>query len=353
MTRARLPIARDSLPVRPNSSNPGPSRPLILVIEDELLVIESLVSLLSLKGYRVECAQNGRLGVELAAHRPFDAAIVDLRLPDISGLDVLREWRRIGLRIPTVILTGFPDVDSAMEAARLGVASYVTKSPDFSKLLTAVRQAVEETALSQRRVQLFASRTAGRYRTMFALLDILEGMWVSHGRPDAAAELVARTLVSSQLTFCQFTSLAQALQLLLSCTSMRPRSEALAAIKEVIGSACAHDSQLMHPHVERVLDRLETADADWREVSDEDLAAESGVARVTLWRSLDKQLGLDFTACRRAVVMRRVVLQLAASAEHVRQIAFRVGYQHPSNLDRDFEHCFGCTPTQFRSLLRA
>ena len=100
-----------------------------------------------------------------------------------------------------------------------------------------------------------------------------------------------------------------------------------------------------------VLTRIESARNRWAELGTDDLAAELNLNPTSLWEVVQDQFGLTFPPCRRAVIVRSVVLALAASDEQVAQIAYYVGYDHPNQLDRDFRRALGLNPTQYRRLL--
>jgi AraC-like DNA-binding protein len=69
-----------------------------------------------------------------------------------------------------------------------------------------------------------------------------------------------------------------------------------------------------------------------------------------LWQAISDEFGLTFVQCRRAVLMRRAAIELIDINQHVRQIAFRLGYSDAANFDHEFRRFFGLTPTAFRRL---
>jgi two-component system response regulator PilR (NtrC family) len=99
----------------------------ILVIDDEEVMREILESLLSQEGYRVKLAASGAEGQEIAGREPVDLAIVDVMLPDQSGIDVLDELKRSDPELVVVMITAFASVETAIEAMKRGAFDYVTK----------------------------------------------------------------------------------------------------------------------------------------------------------------------------------------------------------------------------------
>jgi two-component system response regulator PilR (NtrC family) len=99
----------------------------VLVIDDEEVMREILESLLTHEGYRVKLASSGQDGLEIASREPVDLAIVDVMLPDRSGIDVLDELKKSDPELVVVMITAFASVETAIEAMKRGAFDYVTK----------------------------------------------------------------------------------------------------------------------------------------------------------------------------------------------------------------------------------
>ena len=99
----------------------------ILLIDDELSVCDALGIVLSDHGYMVEIALNGRDGVELASQKRFSVVITDHQLPDMSGLDVLRQIKIKNPDCPVIIITAHGTAELIVEAKRLGVLDVLAK----------------------------------------------------------------------------------------------------------------------------------------------------------------------------------------------------------------------------------
>lgn len=101
--------------------------PRVLVIDDDTGVLDTFPLLLQHAGYDVLAASTGCQGLELARRRVADVILADLVLPDISGLDVLRQLAAERIDTPVVIMTGHASISSAVEATKLGAVDYVLK----------------------------------------------------------------------------------------------------------------------------------------------------------------------------------------------------------------------------------
>ena len=99
----------------------------VLVIDDEEVMREILESLLTQEGYRVKLATSGQEGLEIAGREPVDLAIVDVMLPDRSGIEVLDELKKSDPELVVVMITAFASVETAIEAMKRGALDYVTK----------------------------------------------------------------------------------------------------------------------------------------------------------------------------------------------------------------------------------
>ena len=116
----------------------------ILIVEDEKDMTNLLRRVLTEEGYTVEIAETGAEALQKVEDNQFYLAILDIRLPDISGMEVLRTLSERQPQIPVVVLTGYPSRETAEEARQLGVKEYITKPLDLEQLKEVVREIVEE-----------------------------------------------------------------------------------------------------------------------------------------------------------------------------------------------------------------
>ncbi len=128
----------------------------ILVIDDEQLIRKSIARKLAADGYEVMEAENGRSAIERAASG-IDLAILDYRLPDLDGLAVLKELKRIQPDVLVILLTAYAHVDTAVQAMKLGAYHFANKPFDLDALSAMVEQALETTRLRREVRQLRAN----------------------------------------------------------------------------------------------------------------------------------------------------------------------------------------------------
>ncbi len=127
----------------------------ILVIDDEEIMREILETLLTREGYDVRLASGGAEGVELARTHEFDAAVIDVMMPGMNGLDTLAELKKVDDDLPVVMITAFASVETAIAAMKSGAFDYVTKPFKNDEVLVVLRNATE-------RKRLVAENTALR-----------------------------------------------------------------------------------------------------------------------------------------------------------------------------------------------
>ena len=156
--------------------------PRILVVDDERSMRELLAIVLRREGYEVLLAENGRTAVDLLEREPVDLLISDIKMPDLSGVDVLRAAKKIDQDILGIMVTAFASTETAVEAMRLGACDYLSKPFDIDLLKMKVREKIENRQLRQENVLLKRtlglshqfSNIIGRSETMLGVFKMIE-----------------------------------------------------------------------------------------------------------------------------------------------------------------------------------
>jgi two-component system response regulator PilR (NtrC family) len=169
---------------------------------------ELLHIVLRREGYTVFLAENGRTALATLEREPIDLLISDIKMPDMSGVDVLRAAKQNDPDLVGIMITAFASTDTAVEALRLGAYDYLTKPFDVEELKAKVRNALERRDLRQENVLLKrALRSAsafanmvGRSKPMEAVFDLIETVAPTNstilvtGESGTGKELVARAI---------------------------------------------------------------------------------------------------------------------------------------------------------------
>jgi EAL domain-containing protein (putative c-di-GMP-specific phosphodiesterase class I)/ActR/RegA family two-component response regulator len=123
---------------RPQTVESGPSRPCILIAEDDPAMLQLLTELLTESGYRTIGVRDGKAAIERLRGTDVDIVLTDILMPGASGVDVLRGVRERNLDTPVILITGNPSVPTAVEALKLGALSYLMKPVTATQLLAEV-----------------------------------------------------------------------------------------------------------------------------------------------------------------------------------------------------------------------
>jgi len=99
----------------------------VLIVDDETVVRNGIGRALERKGLRTRQAANGREALELLDNQPFDLVLLDIRMPDMDGIQVLKEIRANHPKTEIIMITGYPTIDSAVHCVKLGALDYLVK----------------------------------------------------------------------------------------------------------------------------------------------------------------------------------------------------------------------------------
>lgn len=118
--------------------------PQILVMEDELSMAKGLEMVLTEEGYDVDLAMTGHSALDKFIQKPFDLLVADLRLPDMDGMDVIKEVKARAPETEAIIITGYPSVSTAVNSVKMGVFDYIRKPFTEDEFKGAVQGALKK-----------------------------------------------------------------------------------------------------------------------------------------------------------------------------------------------------------------
>ena len=125
-------------------------KPRILIADDEEGVRESLNLVLS-DEYDLVFAMDGEQALARLGKEHFDVVFLDIKMPKLDGLDVLKRLKGTGVRVPVLMLTAYQSVELAKEAVKLGAMDYLPKPFERDQILAAVRGALQHTPVQEHR----------------------------------------------------------------------------------------------------------------------------------------------------------------------------------------------------------
>ena len=123
----------------------------ILVVDDEPTIVSFVTRALRARGYDVDAAENGLDALELIRMGGYAVVVLDLRLPDIDGVDVLRRTLEERPDQQVIVLSALPDVDTKVRCLDIGAADYITKPFSLTELIARVRRRVRQRASESER----------------------------------------------------------------------------------------------------------------------------------------------------------------------------------------------------------
>ena len=115
-----------------------------LIVDDEPDVVDSVSELFTLRNYNVITATSGTKALELVKKENPNIIILDIRMPDISGMDVLKEVKKNYPKTRVIMLTGIEDESTKSMAMELGASGYLTKPYSYSELIELSRKLIQE-----------------------------------------------------------------------------------------------------------------------------------------------------------------------------------------------------------------
>ena len=123
----------------------NPNKPVVLVVDDDQLATKAVVQLLERRGFTMLTALNGREGLTILANTPVDVLVLDVMMPEMSGLDVCRTLRSDGrfAELPVILLTGCDDIETRAAGMKLGVSEFLCKPFAHHELIARINNQLE------------------------------------------------------------------------------------------------------------------------------------------------------------------------------------------------------------------
>jgi DNA-binding NtrC family response regulator len=182
--------------------------PSILIIDDEMVIRESLEALLIMEGFQVTLASDGPAGLDFLSHTAFDLLLLDLALPGESGIELLPRILEMQPDLPVIMITAFGTVANVVDAIRAGAENFVQKPWDNEKLLADIRAAIGRHRAEEEVVQLKRAlkqrynfeNIVGKSEPMLRMFDLVAQVAPSRstvliqGESGTGKELIAKAL---------------------------------------------------------------------------------------------------------------------------------------------------------------
>ncbi|MBP1734039.1 MAG: two component, sigma54 specific, transcriptional regulator, Fis family, partial [Deltaproteobacteria bacterium] len=171
----------------------------ILIVDDDKNIRFTLKEFLIDNGFESIEAPNGKTAVEIFRKAKPLVVLLDLRMPDMSGIQCLQLLKEIDPTIPVIIITAHGDVPTAVEAIRLGAYDFILKPPNFDRLMLTVKRAIEKVEL-ERTLKTSLTTLFGKSKAMRAIIEQVRQVAPSdfsillQGETGTGKSFIARTI---------------------------------------------------------------------------------------------------------------------------------------------------------------
>ncbi|MDQ1350361.1 MAG: two-component system, NtrC family, response regulator PilR [Acidobacteriota bacterium] len=194
----------------------------ILVIDDDPSIRNMLAIVLKKSGFDVTCTESGKTALEKLKKESFDLVISDIKMPDISGIDLLKKIKVISPEIPVIMITAFASANDAVEAMKLGAEDYVTKPFSLDELKIIIDRAIYKTNIEKENIQLKSRLTdkekfeniVGKNQKLLDIFEMVDTISKTDssvlisGESGTGKELIARAIHNkSERSGCKFVSI--------------------------------------------------------------------------------------------------------------------------------------------------
>ena len=176
----------------------------ILIIEDEASIRRVLVKIIRNENqkFQIDEAENGLTGLEMIENNDYDLVLCDIKMPRMDGIEVLEKTQKIKPEIPFIMISGHGELETAVQAMRLGAFDYISKPPDLNRLLNAIRNALDKKKLTVenkilkkkigKNFQMIGeSKSISKIKTMIDKVAVTDARVLITGNNGTGKELVA------------------------------------------------------------------------------------------------------------------------------------------------------------------
>ena len=123
----------------------------VLIVDDEVVFCENMAKLLNTRGYQVKTVNEGEEAISVLKKEVYDVVVLDLKMPGMNGIDVLKKIKELGVSSQVIMLTGHGGLDTAMEAVTLGAFDYIPKPCEVDELSEMINNAHKKKSQKSRK----------------------------------------------------------------------------------------------------------------------------------------------------------------------------------------------------------
>jgi len=317
-------------------------RARVLCVDDNTALLKSLQQVFQQAGWHAETVTQGSTALQIVRSSSFGLVVVDLKLPDMSGVQLVRELRVVGHSRPVILYTAFPDHRSAIEATELGVQYLDKAEVSVVELVRHARNALIRASIDPVVPRLSLDPAIDQCLFLLRTATAVAGDW----RRLCSAPIVA-AVCEIGLPLAPFSAGADALKKLFDPGST---PTLVADFFRV-----AHPSWIRRETLSSTIDFDRIAEAigrqggRWRTLSLETVGKLVPI-NPSAFAASSHQTGWSWRRFCLLSVVRSAAPIIALTDEQIGQIAFQLNYDHPTVFDRDFRAVLGLSPSSFRRI---
>lgn len=178
----------------------------VLIIDDDELMRNTLRDILEANGYPVMVASGGRQGIELFKKEPPAATLLDMRMPEMDGIETMQELKKLDSDVPIIFVTAHAEIPAAVDAIKRGAYDFIVKPPKYDRLMFTLERAIEKLSLTKEierlntAVDTSLESTLGRSQAMTRIIEQIRQVArsdfsvVLQGETGTGKSIVARTI---------------------------------------------------------------------------------------------------------------------------------------------------------------
>jgi DNA-binding NtrC family response regulator len=170
----------------------------ILIVDDEPLIRKSLYEILKIAGFDASAAANGEEAVSLLGKKPFDIVITDMKLPKISGLELLMFIKKTCPQTEVILITGYGSIETAVEAMKKGAFDYVTKPIVDDEIKLLIDKIIEKKSLLQENLNLRQLASKSKRSAFYGIIGSSPGMHAVFNLIESVADTNATIMITGE-----------------------------------------------------------------------------------------------------------------------------------------------------------
>lgn len=334
----------EAMPVVPRLLRASKPPTSVLWVDDDERLNRFAARLLQDTGLQIVVATSVGSAMAELAERAHCAIVLDLRLPDLPGLEALRRTRESDNTTPVIVLTGFGSTTSAIEALSLGAIDYQLKPARSARIMAALRIAAR---VGKSRPLSAGPQLVTHPTSSIALLSVLFN--AAHADEHQLQTQLAWAAADTDLSFGELVAAIQALRCITEAPGVDETTRS--TVTGYLTRALETDLSGVHADVAAFVDFISPQAGAARSLTDEGIAGQLSLTLPRLSRLVYEQFGTSPHDCRLIHDLQPALQQLAHTDEQIAQVAYRLGYAHASAFDRSFRRLLKMAPTSYRRLL--